>query len=184
MVTDSAKHLLVNTGELPEGTSRLKLTCDADSLELAGVSIRVKGDIRCEFVLTKSGESINVCGLVSFEYSLECSRCLREFVVAGSEEILLHCRKASMKENVREAELSHEDVVVYFYEDNVVNLKTAVRDAVLLSVPMKPLCSSDCKGLCPVCGQNLNLMKCSCAVQVVDGRWDALKGLKSNTGRD
>jgi len=183
MVTAPAKHLLVNTGELAEGKTGVLLKCSPDSLGPEGLPVRIQGDVSCEFTLEKSGERVDIYGVVGFAYVLECSRCLKEFVVQGSEKVLLHCRRSSTERAVREVELSEEDVTAYFYKDNIIDLAIAVRDAVLLSVPMKPLCSADCRGLCPVCGEDLNLKKCSCTVTVVDARWEALKELKSNTGR-
>jgi uncharacterized protein len=184
MVTAPAKHLLINTAELPEGRSELNLKCSPDSLELAGLPVRVKGDISCEFVLTKSGERVDVHCRVSYTYSLNCSRCLREFTITGSEDVVFHFSKVSSENDTREAELSDEDVVAYSYKDNSIDLAIPIRDAVLLSIPMKPLCADDCKGLCPVCGQDLNSGRCSCTVSIDDSRWDALKELKSKTGRD
>jgi uncharacterized protein len=49
-----------------------------------------------------------------------------------------------------------------------------------LSLPMKPLCSEDCKGLCPVCGTNLNRDTCNCRRDWDDPRFAALKNLQSN----
>jgi len=42
---------------------------------------------------------------------------------------------------------------------------------------MQRVCREDCQGICPVCGQNRNLVKCGCAVKTVDDRWSALKKL-------
>lgn len=62
-------------------------------------------------------------------------------------------------------------------EDDYINLTSLVREDILLELPTKILCKEDCKGLCPVCGQNLNLGSCSCNVKVTDPRWDKLKEL-------
>lgn len=51
-------------------------------------------------------------------------------------------------------------------------------DALLLAVPSKRLCSSDCRGLCPRCGANLNETSCSCRKEDEDSRWEALKGIR------
>jgi uncharacterized protein len=54
-----------------------------------------------------------------------------------------------------------------------------VREVIILAVPLKPLCSEDCKGLCPICGTDLNRSQCSCVKKETDPRWDKLKGLLS-----
>ena len=61
--------------------------------------------------------------------------------------------------------------------DHVLDLTEAVRQAILLARPMKPLCSEDCAGLCPDCGQNLNIATCGCRGEPVDPRWESLKQL-------
>jgi uncharacterized protein len=184
VVRNSSEHLLINTAELPDGTSELQFECSPESLGLTGLAIRMKDDVLCEFGLTKSGERVDIEGEVSFAYALDCSRCLSEYEVAGKERVKLYCRRSEANREGREVELSAQDVAAYFYKDNVIDLTSAVRDAVLLSVPMKPLCSAQCKGLCPVCGEDLNHTECSCSVHVADARWDALRKLKSNAGRD
>jgi len=57
-------------------------------------------------------------------------------------------------------------------------LDDVVREQVLLAVPLKVTCREDCKGLCTHCGQNLNQRQCSCAVQVEEPRWAALKEIR------
>jgi len=50
----------------------------------------------------------------------------------------------------------------YRYEGHVIDIRQALHDNLLLSEPQKIVCSPDCQGLCPVCGQNLNLGHCTC----------------------
>jgi uncharacterized protein len=56
-------------------------------------------------------------------------------------------------------------------------LDDLVREAIILSLPLKPLCSEECKGLCPICGTDLNKSHCHCVIEKTDPRWDMLKGL-------
>ena len=53
-----------------------------------------------------------------------------------------------------------------------------VRDALLLDLPLVPLCRSDCAGLCPTCGANHNAVACDCATDEPDPRWAALRSLE------
>jgi len=55
-----------------------------------------------------------------------------------------------------------------------------VRETIILALPLKPLCSEDCKGLCPVCGTDLNKSQCNCIKKETDPRWEKLKGLLGN----
>jgi uncharacterized protein len=48
-----------------------------------------------------------------------------------------------------------------------------------MAVPMKPLCREDCRGLCPTCGEDLNVTACGCAAEAADPRWEALRLLRN-----
>lgn len=62
-------------------------------------------------------------------------------------------------------------------EEGYIDLEPLVREYMLLDVPINPLCGPDCKGLCPVCGENLNETTCHHEDDVVDPRLAALKAL-------
>ena len=73
-------------------------------------------------------------------------------------------------------ELDPDDPDLYAFEGNVVSLEEPVKDALLLELPLQFFCKPDCKGLCPVCGVNLNQETCSCQEgNVVTGPFSALK---------
>jgi uncharacterized protein len=70
-------------------------------------------------------------------------------------------------------------------EAHELDIAEPVRQAVLLAQPMKPLCRPDCRGLCPQCGQNLNLGQCACAPEPADPRLAKLADwLKTNASTD
>jgi uncharacterized protein len=75
-------------------------------------------------------------------------------------------------------ELAEDDLDLYSYEDEEVDLTPLFRDQVILAVPFAPLCKEDCKGLCPQCGADRNHETCDCKPPV-DPRWAALQTLKS-----
>lgn len=65
---------------------------------------------------------------------------------------------------------------------DLLDLEPMVREVLLLDAPLVPLCRPDCKGLCPVCGADLNTESCSCSTEVTDPRWAALDELKDRLG--
>jgi len=65
-------------------------------------------------------------------------------------------------------------------EDGHIDLSPLVREYMLLDIPIKPLCSTDCKGLCPVCGENLNETQCGHTTESIDPRLAVLKSLLEN----
>ena len=66
------------------------------------------------------------------------------------------------------------------FDGKVIDLDPIVREQLLLALPMSAVCTEDCKGLCTVCGQNLNEKQCGCDTRQVDPRLAALKNIKLN----
>ena len=77
-----------------------------------------------------------------------------------------------------DVEIDEGESEVAFYEGGGVELKDILREFVLLSLPMQRICREDCRGICPVCGQNRNVAGCACEPKPVDDRWSALKKLQ------
>jgi uncharacterized protein len=63
-------------------------------------------------------------------------------------------------------------------ESNNIDVAELVREQILLNLPEQVFCAEDCKGLCPQCGANRNLIDCKCEEKEIDPRWAALKNLK------
>ena len=98
----------------------------------------------------------------------ECVRCLTNFqqpLHTDFTELYAFSRKS-----VTDSEL-------ILPEDANINLRPLARDYLLLDIPIKPLCSEDCKGLCPVCGENLNENLCNHEPENIDPRLSILKSL-------
>ena len=77
-----------------------------------------------------------------------------------------------------EREIEEDDLTTAFYENDEIDLGQLMQEQFYLSLPMKPLCAGDCKGLCPMCGTNLNRGTCACDPQWEDPRLAALKALR------
>jgi len=99
-------------------------------------------------------------------YVSQCSRCL-----APVEEKL----DFTIKEVFSKTELENENDDVIILNSNEIDLKEIAEQGFCCALPITNLCSEDCKGLCPVCGCNLNTESCDCEVDNVDPRLAALK---------
>ncbi len=112
---------------------------------------------------------IDVEGTVRAPWTGICRRCAEP--VAG--ELQIHVR-----ERYADAPLAGpSDDEIYPIVDDVIDLGPLVRDAVVLELPMAPLCQEDCAGLCPQCGSNRNDGPCGC-VAPRDPRWANLDVLR------
>ena len=77
-----------------------------------------------------------------------------------------------------EVQLDEGEAEMGFYEGDGLELNDVLREFVLLALPMQRVCSEDCKGICPECGQNRNQKECACQAAAVNDRWAALKKLR------
>ena len=76
-----------------------------------------------------------------------------------------------------EREIVEDDLTTAYYRDGALDLTELLREQFQLALPMKPLCSAACRGLCPECGTNLNRTECGCVSKWEDPRLAPLKGL-------
>lgn len=106
-----------------------------------------------------------------------CSLCLEAAGANVASPFDLFYRPAPRKTAHAEIHLEEGEIDLSFYTGDGVQLEEAIRDFVLLSLPMRLTCSEDCLGLCPHCGSNRNTAACSCRADQVDDRWAALRNL-------
>ncbi len=137
-------------------------------LEPAGIDIEI----------VKSGEKVEISGGVSAAAELVCSRCLGKFrfeIEARHDLCYLPSRERGEEENVR---LNREELSVIYYTEPVINLYEDIRQTMHIVIPFKPVCSKDCRGLCPSCGADLNKTACGCKSSGENLQFAKLKQLR------
>lgn len=111
------------------------------------VDVRVEGEYLC------TGDNrISLKAEVESQLDTRCSRCLEPVRIPVNAAV----------DAIFDRQPDPEDPDLYSFEASTVKLTDAVRDALLLEMPMRILCKEDCRGLCPVCGINLNKDTCTC----------------------
>ena len=105
-----------------------------------------------------------------------CARCLDDYPFSLHKEFTFVLKPQA--EQAADEELTGEDVALSFYQGDEVDLAPLVRETLILSLPTIPLCSDECRGLCPHCGANRNVGACTCADHWVDPRLAVLRALK------
>jgi uncharacterized protein len=115
------------------------------------------------------------------DFEVLCARCVEPVrsPVSGSFDLIF--RPQSADADPGERSITPDETEIGYYEESGLSLEDVVREQVLLSLPSRTLCKEDCKGLCPRCGQNLNLESCNCNPASAENapRWSALQGLAS-----
>jgi uncharacterized protein len=141
-------------------------------------SYKVVQPVQLHLDIDKSGEQFRLRGRVETVLELPCSRCLDAFLwpVEGSFDLLYQPQSANIGEG--ELEVEEDDLSTAFYQNQQIDLAQLMREQFYLALPMKPLCGDDCRGLCPVCGTNLNRGICGCNREWEDPRMAALKNVK------
>ena len=104
----------------------------------------------------------------------QCSRCLEPIaqpIRITIEEAFMPAVDLATGKALSDAET---DPALLIDVHHILDLSEVLRQAILLALPLTPLCSPDCAGLCPTCGANLNTESCTCETSALDPRWAAL----------
>jgi uncharacterized protein len=156
----SVKDILKNDGEIAEISGVLEY----DTLENNGDTIKFTTPISFSGEIKNENGDILVDGEVDFEYEVECHRC--------GEPV-------SKTMNFKISELfsadPHEEK--YLLKGEILELEDMIIDNIRLNLPVKFLCNSDCKGVCAICGNNLNISECNCSKKNIDSKFSVLSDL-------
>jgi uncharacterized protein len=165
----------------PEGREialdALPLSCLRGEEEQA---TRVVSAPKGKLLFQRTPKGIEVQGRIRTALSLQCARCLKEFILpieADFAECFVLQQYAPPDED---KELLRDDMDVSFLPEGGIELKDIVEEQIWLNIPMKPLCHDGCKGLCSTCGTDLNCGECGCDRWHGDPRFAVLKSVRSN----
>jgi uncharacterized protein len=164
--------MLVRVSEIPEdglhieGAAAVERPFADPAWRLEDLSL----DIR------KDGEVVLVRGRLSARVPQTCGRCLEDFEVSVARPVDARF-VPSPAGGGDERELGVGDLETDVYAHDLVDLASLIETETTLELPMKPLCREECRGLCPQCGGNRNLVTCACPEAPPDPRWAPLKAL-------
>jgi uncharacterized protein len=185
---------LLNTHEVPRRAGEMKeYELDIEAPFRVGVPLiavpegdLIELDVRCESVT----EGILVTAEIYAVALGECIRCLDPVEQVVDRKIQELYRYEPTDDRGRKSSKKHEEEIdldedeVLFVEGEQVNLEAPVLDAIILSLPVNPLCDEDCLGLCPDCGEKWESLPEDHQHDVVDARWAGLVDLQKDLGPD
>jgi len=143
-------------------------------------SFRVVAPVSLTFDIFKDNKQFRLVGHTKTTLELPCSRCLEPLTAPVDLPFDLRYQPHTANAGEGEREIEEDDLSTAFYENDEIDLEQLMREQFYLALPMKPLCSESCRGLCPVCGTNLNRATCDCKRDWDDPRLAPLRQLKTN----
>ena len=149
----------INIAELTADPKRIAGEMEPEVFDFEDVEdIKAVLPLRFALSLQVLGTEFLVQGSVEADVGLDCVRCGEFFSTTLADSSFL--RGYEIEEGV-----------------DSINIAPDIRESIVLSLPNFPLCSEACKGLCPICGKNLNKETCQCEEPEEESPWDALDSL-------
>lgn len=157
------KKLFENEGEVIP----FQFELDLSDTEVSGVHpfvspVQISGKVQ------NVAQTVYLTAQADFQFAISCDRCAEDmqtqYHYTFSHPLIM--------------EMNEEDQDTYILaQDGKLDLDELLRADILLALPVKYLCKADCKGLCAVCGSNLNNESCQCNQHQIDPRLEVLKQL-------
>ena len=166
--------MVINFSDLLSKKNRKKqisLSFELEPFEFEGEEIRAVEKVYVEGVAISENDVIVINASIKTKLKLNCSRCLDTFIYPIDIDI---------EERFTNDSEHCEDENVVFVKSDALDITEIVENSIISTLPIKRLCSTNCKGLCQSCGANLNKEACNCNNEDVDLRLAGLKALLDN----
>ena len=164
-----------------------------EELGLTDADVSIRGTVAVGLDLRAIERSIYVTGVVEGTAVRQCVRCLKDFddplafSVRAVYEREVKSPPTSAKRDdgrkkkaatVPESDEEERNDDLYYFTGDHLELVPMLREQLILTAPMHPLCSEDCRGLCARCGKDLNEGPCRCGQEQTEGPFQVLRTMK------
>lgn len=158
----------ISIDRIKDGVYRYNI---ADKPGSINFPVELSSDIKSEIILDKKGNNLLFKIHAETVIKVSCDRCLDDFYLPlqGETDILFTHSKTAYED------ISGEASRHFHSASNEIDFGQDIRDILVLEIPMKILCSENCRGFCPGCGVNLNYESCKCATEYADPWKEELK---------
>lgn len=177
-----------NAHDLPRRAGEMRqYSLDIPAPERIGIdviAVLAQEEIHLDMRLESVTQGILVSGQLSAIADGECTRCLEpvEFGIERQIQELYryapekaHTKAERKRARAEEDDLDLEDELMM--DGDFMDLEAPIRDAIVLALPINPLCEENCRGLCPQCGVKWTKLPAEHIHEVIDARWAGLAGL-------
>ncbi len=142
------KPVIINLKDLRTGTYNFDIVLSSQDLELEDIEFKLNSTINTNIKIYKNRNNYQMSLSSSFKLLLVCSRCLSSFESEFNEKDEFYLKhKVKLLEDQKEeaSSFSDEDAYTIFFQDEQIDIASLIREQVILAVPLKPLCSSNCQ---------------------------------------
>jgi uncharacterized protein len=173
--------MLLHLNKLHGQREHVERIVQASALGPADPEYGVVAPVELTMDVSKVGVGVfEATGRVKTQLELACGRCLEPYDLPV--DVTFELRYVPQPEREDEAggderEIEEDDLTTAYYRDGLLDIGDLLREQFQLALPMKPLCSAACRGLCAQCGANLNRTECACGPAWEDPRLVPLKSL-------
>ncbi|MBI2193184.1 MAG: DUF177 domain-containing protein [Planctomycetes bacterium] len=172
----------INVDGINEGSRVLQANYTAQAMGFGDSDFDFQKTVDLTAKVTRMGLDVLVECEIRTVVTQSCCRCLENFglEVATAFQTLFVPEKPpkSYRHDIRRPLVSDEDDKVTRYKGKEIDLSRGILEAIQLFLPMKPLCHSGCKGLCPSCGVNRNVSTCRCGEGAGSAQYHPFRDLK------
>jgi uncharacterized protein len=145
---------------------------EVNPADFEGLALKFTGPVEVKGKVTNTGGGFLLEAELTLDYQVSCDRCMCE-------------TRQTHKLDFKEEFVSGHDIAnetVYGFSGDLIDLTECLRDQIILALPMKFLCSPECRGFCPKCGKNLNEEECRCSEEIINHQFELVKNLLFKEG--
>ncbi len=162
-------------GNLPK---HFEVQVPASEIRLDMDNVRLLDEVAFVTDAVRTEAEVNLKGRIGYRAEIDCIRCLKPVDRASDIVFDINYVMPEHFASTKEHEVQRADLETDVLNDDRIDIAEVVREQVLLDLPEQIYCKEGCRGICPKCGADRNLINCDCDETEIDPRWAALKNLR------
>jgi uncharacterized protein len=175
-----AEEMFLDVKELAVRKLRIRKTFHPGSIDFHSAEIKQVEPLEVTATAELLEGQIRIEGNLETKIEMVCARCLEPVIEDVSRSFDLFYAPLPKDGKPGEDQLKDDDTDIGFYAGDGLFLADVIKEQVLLALPLKVICQSDCRWLCPNCGANLNHEECRCETHATDSRLAPLARIKQD----
>lgn len=168
----------IDVADLGNSPKHVDVQIPVEKIDLDVGNVRLVDTVGFAADAVQNAAGVDIKGNIDYKAEIDCTRCLNPVSREASIAFDINYVSPEHFASATEHEIHGDDLETDVLEDDRIDVREIVREQILLDLPEQMFCSEDCKGICPKCGADRNLINCDCDEKEIDPRWAALKDLQ------